>query len=326
MNLFYKIITSCIVLIFFYSCGKDARDLQSSVNKAIKEKSYSQFRIKGVSKSYLKAYDKALKLFDIPYEETDVKTSYGTAHVIISGPKNGEPVVLLHGMNASSTMWYPNVKDLSSIYRVYAIDFLLEPGKSKTSKKIMSIEELARWYDEVFDYFKLEKISLIGASRGGWLATTIAINSPNRIKKLILLSPAQTLTAIKPQGKIFYNIFFSLFPKRAWLRSALKTLTSNVDKLKQAYIDQYYIGVKHEKINRSILQMTPYSDDELRSLKMPVMVLIGDQDIMNDKSSLKRANLLIPNVQTAIIKDAGHFLSFDQPELIDKKMMTFLKE
>ena len=61
-------------------------------------------------KLYIKSYDNTLKLWDVPFEETDVKTSYGIAHVIICGPKSGETLVLFHGTDASSTMWYPNVK------------------------------------------------------------------------------------------------------------------------------------------------------------------------------------------------------------------------
>lgn len=42
---------------------------------------------------YLLAYDKALLLWSVPFEEKDIKTSYGNAHVIISGPENGDPLV-----------------------------------------------------------------------------------------------------------------------------------------------------------------------------------------------------------------------------------------
>ena len=79
---------------------------------------------KGEAK-YIKAYNKSLSLWPVPYTEQDIPTSFGTAHVIISGPVNAEPLVILHGMDASSTMWYPNIKDYSKNYRVYAIDYIM---------------------------------------------------------------------------------------------------------------------------------------------------------------------------------------------------------
>jgi pimeloyl-ACP methyl ester carboxylesterase len=273
---------------------------------------------------YLLAYDKALALWQIPFEEKDLKTTYGNAHVIISGPQNGEPLVLLHGMNATSTMWYPNIKALSERYRVYAIDFLLEPGKSTCDKEISETPQIMKWYDEVFKQLELEDFYLLGASRGGWLATNIALNHKTQVKKLILLSPAQTFIWIRPGSKALSNLFYHLSPKRKKLRKMLQTVTSDVDSIDQVYIDQYYMGLKHSTVNKCFVHMKPFSDKELQTLRMPVLVLIGDKDIINNKKSLKRAKKLIPHIEVGTIKDAGHFLSMDKADVINKTMVEFL--
>lgn len=275
---------------------------------------------------YLLAYDKALLLWGVPYEEKDIKTSYGNAHVIISGPENGDPLVLLHGMNATSTMWYPNIKALSEKHRVYAIDFLLEPGKSRCDVEVSETSALMRWYDEIFKELKLEEFDLLGASRGGWLATNIALHSKARVKKLVLLSPAQTFTWIKPGSKVLKNLVYNLSPKREKLRSILQTMTCNVDSMKQAYIDQYYMGLEKFSISKCFMDMTPFSDEELKSLDMPVLVLIGDRDIINNEKSLKRARKLIRHIEVGTIKHAGHFLSMDQADVINKTMVDFFEE
>ena len=51
-------------------------------------------------------------------------------HVVVSGPKDAPPLVLLHGYWATSTMWSPNIADFSKDYRVYAIDVMGQPSKS----------------------------------------------------------------------------------------------------------------------------------------------------------------------------------------------------
>lgn len=275
---------------------------------------------------YLLAYDKALMLWEVPYEEKDIKTSYGNAHVIISGPEDGEPLVLLHGMNATSTMWYPNIKPLSEKHRVYAIDFLLEPGKSKCDVEISDTPALMKWYDEIFQELKLEEFDLLGASRGGWLATNIALHRKARVKKLVLLSPAQTFTWIKPGSKVLKNLVYTISPKREKLRSVLQTMTCNVDSMKQVYIDQYYMGLEQSSISKCFMDMTPFSDKELKSLDMPVLVLIGDRDIINNEKSLKRARKLIRHIEVGTIKHAGHFLSMDQADVINKTMVDFFEE
>jgi pimeloyl-ACP methyl ester carboxylesterase len=244
----------------------------------------------------------------------------------MSGPANGEPLVLLHGMNASSTMWYPNVKAFSEKHRVYAIDFLLEPGKSLCGTDMNSTDEIIKWYYEIFDQLKLSKFSIVGASRGGWLAINIALHSQNRISKIALLSPAQAFTWIKPMPKIISNITYSISPKRRRLRSVLETMTFDVDKLNQVYINQYFIATEKAVMNKCILQMTPFSNAQLRSLRIPVLVLIGDNDIINNHTSLAMAEKEIANVQTGTIKNAGHFLSFDQPEIVNSRVLAFLDQ
>ena len=51
-----------------------------------------------------------MKQWGVDYEELYITTSHGIAHVVVSGIRKATSVVLLHGMNASSTMWYPNAK------------------------------------------------------------------------------------------------------------------------------------------------------------------------------------------------------------------------
>jgi pimeloyl-ACP methyl ester carboxylesterase len=317
-----------ITFFLFFSASAGTRKTSNEPNTGSKPKEQSAFKSKRGKRMYLQAYNNTLNtLWGVPFEEVDVPTSYGMAHVIISGPKTAPSLVLLHGLNASSTMWYPNAKVYSKSYRVYCIDFILEPGKSISYGKINNTDDLVNWYDEVFDQLKLEKIFIVGASRGGWIAMQLAIHSRKKITKIALLSPAQAFTWIKPKTKVLQNIFFEFFPKRTRLRKVLQTLTSDVDKLKQEYIDQYFIAVtKSKKDKKSFFQIRPFSDDELKSLHIPILLLIGDQDIINNETAQERARKLIPGIKTDVIKNAGHFLSFDEPEIVNKKVLKFLEE
>ena len=274
--------------------------------------------------TYEEAYDKALTLFKIPFTEQQVKTRFGNAHVIVSGPQNGEPLVLLHGMNASSTMWYPNIKSYSEHYRVYAIDYFLEPGKSQYIGETSNTKEIIDWYFEIFDQLHLKKFNLIGASRGGWLSVNIALRAKSRINKLVLLSPAQTFGIIKPGLDIFSNVGYSISPKRKNLRDILETMSSNVDGMSQIFINQYYLATKKASLDANVIKMQPFFGKELKSLNMPILLLIGDNDIINGELNLNRAKRLCPNIQAEIISNAGHFLSMDQSVIVDNKVLDFL--
>lgn len=334
---FYRFLGVLFITIYLFGCGTSSENksdnempktvIHSNSNTSdLKDTLNESPYVEGDKLTYEEAYDKALTLFKTPFVEQQVKTKYGNAHVIISGPKNGEPLVLLHGMNASSTMWYPNIKSYSQYYRVYAIDYFLEPGKSQYIGKTSNTNEIIDWYFEIFDQLHLKKFNLLGASRGGWLSVNIALRAGSRINKLILLSPAQTFGIIKPGFDIFSNVGYSVAPKRKKLRDILETMSSNVDGMSQIFINQYYLATKKASIDANVIKMQPFFGKELKSLKMPILVLIGDRDIINGEVNLARAKRLCTNIDTGTISNAGHFLSMDQSDVVDNRVIEFLKK
>lgn len=283
------------------------------------------FKTKSDKESYITAYNKALKLWEIPYTEENVQTTFGTAHVIVAGPKNGKDLVLLHGMDASSTMWYPNIKTLTKNHRVYAIDFLMEPNKSTLTAKPLSSEEIVICYNEIFNHYKLKKFDIIGASRGGWIATLLAIQKNNSIDKIVLLSPAQTFKFIDKPRKTSSALLLKLFPSEKKFSKTLKTFSTHPEKISPIYNRQFYLANKYAKSNSSMLKMTPFSDKELESIQNPVLILIGDHDVINSEDSLERAKKNLTHSKTVTIKDAGHFLSIDQSQIVNDAINVFLE-
>ncbi|WP_354667929.1 alpha/beta fold hydrolase [Paraglaciecola arctica] len=271
-------------------------------------------------------YNRVLTLWNTAYRELKLPTSKGTAHIIVSGPADGLPVVLLHGMSADSTMWYPNIKALSINHRVYAIDDILGPGKSEWDHDEESLEILISWYFEIFDVLKLQKPTLIGASQGGWIATNLALAKPHRVKKLILLSPAQTFTWLEPSLGILSNLLYAINPQREGLRNNLATLSSNVDGIEQMYIDHFFRTITTASTSPLLMDMKPFDETQLSSLVMPVLFLAGDHDLFNNQQSVDRAIKILPKVQAEIITDSGHFINVDQASLVNEKILTFISE
>lgn len=283
------------------------------------------FKNKKEKDSYTKSYNKALKLWDVPYTEEDIQTTYGTAHVIVAGPRNAKDLVLLHGMDASSTMWYPNIKALAKNHRVYAIDFLMEPNKSVLKAKPLSREEIIILYNEIFKHYKLKNFDIVAASRGGWIATLLATEKKNSIDKIVLLSPAQTFKFIDKLGKTSSALMLKLFPNEKKFNKTLITFSTHPEKISPVYKRQFYLANKYAKSNSSLLKMQPFSDEELGLIRNPVLVLIGDHDVINGEDSVERAKKYLSNSKTKIVKDAGHFLSIDQSKITNDAVINFLE-
>ncbi len=306
-----------LVLAFFMACKNEYKEYAKKPEYITNPS--------GKYKAYFEAYDKTLEKWGVDYEELYITTSHGIAHVIVSGARNAPPLVLLHGMNASSTMWYPNAKALAKDYRIFAIDLLNEPGKSYKTADFKNLEEITTWYQEVLWALKLESFHLVGASRGGWLAVDIALRKQNDIKSIVLLSPAQTFIWIPPSTDLLKNIINIFSSKEKQVESSLETMSSNVSNIDKNYLKQYNIGVKNDTLPKFMMQMTPFSKSDLRSLKMPVLVLIGDDDLINNEKTIRIVKEDLSRGQGEVIPNAGHFLSIDQADLVNKKVVDFLK-
>lgn len=315
-----------ILFLFLFA---SPNDLQQS---ALPKDEYAEFKVEPAyianptpeRREYFEAYDKALQHWGVAYEELYVNTSKGIAHVITSGPKDGVPVVLLHGMSASSTMWYPNAKALASEYRLFAIDLIIEPGKSYKKVDLENIDDINAWYQEVLENLKLDSYHLIGTSRGGWLATDLALHS-EKVKSVILLSPVQTISWMRPSLGLLKNMLNIFYPKEKRALRTLETLSNDPSKIDKDYIEQYRIALKNDSLKKFMGQMRPFSNKDLGLLEMPVLMLVGDRDLFNGKRSVRLAEKYIPEGEAEVISNSGHFLSIDQTEEVNRKMLDFLR-
>jgi len=145
---------------------------------------------------FLAAYDREMRLWPVPYEEVDVRSRFGTTHVVICGPKTAPPLVLLHGYMATLTMWWPNIAAFSNDYRVYAIDVMGQPSKSRPNEPIGNVADFVSWLSATLDGLELDRVFLVGMSFGGWLALNYTVAAPQRVRRLVLLSPGGLLPMV----------------------------------------------------------------------------------------------------------------------------------
>jgi pimeloyl-ACP methyl ester carboxylesterase len=289
------------------------------------ETSFKLFRTQNGESEYMSAYDKALELWPVPYESLLVATRYGKTHILQAGSKTAAPLILLHGGYASSTMWFPNIQSLSQIYHVLAVDTPGEPGKSVPTQRMPQISDAADWLTSVMDEVGLETAYMAGLSRGGWLAINLASQAPERVKKLCLLSPAAAFNEL--------NRFFQLVASsvmhirlRSVLKAAFYAWVAKGYSVNETYLDQFVLGLQNWNWTKIGTMPSLMSDEVLRKLTMPVLLLVGDEDRLNGENTLERARRLIPHLEAGIISHAGHCLSMDQAEIVNERMIKFFGE
>jgi pimeloyl-ACP methyl ester carboxylesterase len=95
----------------------------------------------------------------------------------------------------------------------------------------------------------------------------------------------------------------------------------------QSLLDMMWLGGENIKMSAETMRVMPtvYSDEELSALKMPVLLLIGENEVIyNAKKALTRARKLISDLTGEIVPGCGHDISFSQHEIVDERMLTFL--
>lgn len=279
---------------------------------------------------YVAAYDAAMQLWPVSCTSRFVTTAYGRTHVISCGPEDALPLVLLHAGQASSTMWLPNIAGLSHKFHVLALDTLGEPGKSVPTRHNASRRDCAAWLEGVFDELRISRTSVMGLSRGGWLALNLALQAPQRVERIVLLSPAASFIAL--------NWFFSAvvqavmrIPTRLVSKAALNSWVAPGFVVNPVFAEQFMTGLENwnwavNTTGYSGIMPCAFSDAELRQILSPVLLLVGDQDRLNPPAALERARHTMPRLEAAMIPNAGHFLSMDHAEDINERILKFLAE
>jgi pimeloyl-ACP methyl ester carboxylesterase len=281
----------------------------------------SVFKSLEFKKQYLELYDAVLAQWNVPVESVDIKTRYGNTRINIAGPKGSPPLLLLPGFGANSTAWFPNAAALSAHFRLFAVDTNGQPGRSVPEDPLKPSNS-SDWITKILDALEIESLNLAGISLGGWLALQFAIQKPERTNRVVLLDPAASFEGMS-RTFFFHSLFpFMIHPTRAGLVRYFRWMTrgSTVDK---NWGELMVLGILNTRPQPPI-RATPFSDADLRQLKTPVLLLIGERSVIyNPQRVYQRARKLIPGIQAEIVPNASHGLNYEAVDLVNNRMLGF---
>ena len=252
-------------------------------------------------------YERFRSELDFPTESVTVSTRHGSSHVLVGGPRDAPPLVCLHAMRTGASFLLSALGPVLKRFRVYAPD---SPGQSvRGLDKRLSLKDNshAEWLLDVLDALQLDTVNLLGASWGGFLARLTATNAPSRVRRLVLVVPAGIANGSHLTG----------LTKMAWpmVRYRVRPTTDNLKRLLSPIMttwDEGWAGVIATSLNDMRLdpRIPPLaSDEELRRLTMPTLVLAGDQDIAFPADRIvRRLSAVRPGIEVEILHGCKHGL------------------
>lgn len=237
----------------------------------------------------------------------------------------GLPIVLLHGSFYTIDMnWSQLIPELSKHRKVIAIE-MQGHGHSPYSDRELSITTLASDIEKVMDYLKIDSADVAGYSMGGSIAYQFAVQSPKRLRKLVIISSTYKTDGWLP----IVNTAFEDFKPEFFDNTPLKTAYDAVapDKTKWTYFLKQMIAFADVPFN--------VGDSNIAKITAPVLIISGDNDGTDKIELMKTYKLLgggvtadlqpMPKSQLAIVPSQGHVSLMMQTETILNYLDGFLK-
>ncbi|WP_436763774.1 alpha/beta fold hydrolase [Streptosporangium sp. V21-05] len=248
-------------------------------------------------------YRQVLDAWPVPAEHVRVPTREGETFVLVSGPRDAPPLVLLHGSGANTSMWRGDVATWSRHFRTYAVDLVGEPGLSAPSRPALDSDAVSLWLDDVLEGLGITGGAFAGTSLGGWTALDYAIRRPGRVTRLALICPGGV--GRQKVGWILKALLTRPFRRGGGLReSAMAVAGLDGERDRQA-LDAVVLTFTHFNPRREKLPVFP--DEALRGLTMPVLVIVGGRDAMFDsRQSARRVRECVPHATVNLLPEAGH--------------------
>lgn len=263
----------------------------------------------------LSQYTELLKRWPTPCEATMIDTRHGQTFVMQSGDPAKPPLILLHGTGSNSAMWLGDAAEFGPHYRVYAVDIIGEPGKSASNRPDMRGPQHTEWLEDVVNALHLATATFVTCSLGGWMALKFATIHPERVARLVLLCPS----GVAPAKLSFLFKAAPLLMLGEWGIKRSNRLVYGKQPIPPEAEAFGLLVMKHFQPRFNPIPV--FSDDELRRLTMPVLLLAGAQDaLLPSAKTAARLRQLLPQVETRVFPESGHVLLGMTPTIL-----TFLR-
>jgi pimeloyl-ACP methyl ester carboxylesterase len=256
----------------------------------------------------------------------------------------GPPLLFIHGLIGRWTHWVEQLTAFAESHRVIAVD-LPGFGDSPLPAEKISVPGYARTIEQLLDALEIGAATFVGHSMGGFTSVDLAINFPERVRRLVLVSPAGLSTysdrrslQLLAQARRFKKIFNAyharvaahseLLARRPRLR--LLEPTTNIvarypDRLPAPFVEEFVRGLAAPGFIDGIEANLNYDyRQRLGEIACPTLIVWGEDDRLVTAKDADLYERLIPNARKAIFRDTGHMAMIERSAAFNALLEEFL--
>lgn len=276
----------------------------------------------------------------------EMKTLTKTQYAVIDGQKiayrktgKGLPIILTNRFRGTLDTWDPLFLELLAKNNT-VITFDYAGIGYSTGELPLDIKDVAAEVVKLADFLKIDRFNVMGWSYGGWVAQYVMFLNPERVLKTVIIGsnamgkndvPIQPIffeRALKPQNDFEDAVVLFFEPKSAASRVAAEAsmgrIMARADWSKVPHTQEVF--QRYFASNAAIVEDSEHFRDAYATLKTPVLVISGDNDISFATENWFPLMKHAPTLQHVIFPDAGHAPHFQYPELSTSYINAFLSQ
>jgi pimeloyl-ACP methyl ester carboxylesterase len=243
---------------------------------------------------------------------------------------SGPALLLLHAFPLNLFMWDPQAEALSARHRVARFD-ARGFGGSDLGSEPFTMERIADDAAAVLDALAVEKAVVGGCSMGGYAALAFARRHPRRLAGLLLQDTragADSAETKAYRAALAARVLAegAVVAVEAFLPKLLGETAHSTRPALVALVRERILAAPREAIAGALHGLAARSDSSatLGAIRVPTLVLVGEEDVLTPPSEAEAMAAAIPNARLERIPHAGHLANLENPEAVNAALARFL--
>src|SRR3954449_13108132 len=252
---------------------------------------------------------------------------------------SGPAIVWVHGLGGAWQNWLEQLPELSRDHRCVAMDL---PGFGASPMppdgEEISISGSGRVVVGLMDELEIDRAVVVGNSMGGFVALEVAVQAPDRVSKLVLVSAAG-ISSEKARRRPLVAGARMLQLGAAWVAARSETLARrprarkllaggvmrHPQKLPGPLVAEQIRGPGKPGFVKALDELLTYRlRERLGEISVPTLIFWGKKDRVVPVKDAGRFEEAIPDARTVLFEDTGHVPMLERPEAFNEELREFL--
>ena len=247
---------------------------------------------------------------------------------------SGYPLVLLHAGVADCRMWDDQFDAFAQHFKTIRYDLRGFGRSSMPPGSFASHEDAAG----LLKLLGIESAHVVGISFGGGIALDLALAHPQVVSRLVLCAPSVGGFPVSETMKRFWREEEAALARgdpaaatdlnvRLWVDGPYRSPQQVNPQVRERVREMQLLAFQSpEPEDAEQLPLVPPAIQRLSELQIPVLIIVGDQDLPEKLELADRLARELPHARQAVIKGAAHMMNMEQPEIFNRVVLDFLHE